>query len=75
MNMPRVEARPLTEAHSPALATKSRAVHQHQKPPDCLPAEQGFKAQPLNKKILEGPVREHHGPCMHMHSGLKIYKE
>ena len=56
--MPRVEARPLTEAHSPDLATKNRAVHQHQKAPDSQ-AEQRFKAQPLNKKILEGPVRRH----------------
>ncbi|KAL3160020.1 hypothetical protein ABBQ38_010406 [Trebouxia sp. C0009 RCD-2024] len=58
LNLPRVEARPLTEAHSPDLATKSRALHQHQKAPDPSPAEQGFKAQPLNKKILEGPVFE-----------------
>ena len=55
--MPRLEARPLTEAHSPDLATKSRAMHQHQKVPDSSQAEQRFKAQPLNKKILEGPVR------------------
>lgn len=66
--MPRMEARPLTEAHSPDLATKSRAVHQHQKAPDSSQAEQRFKAQPLNKKILEGPVRRHHGWGMHMKS-------
>lgn len=58
MNMPRVEARPLTEAHSPDLATKGRAMHQHQKAPEVLQPEQSFKAQPLNKKILEAPVRE-----------------
>lgn len=68
LNLPRVEARPLTEAHSPDLATKSRALHQHQKAPDPSPAEQGFKAQPLNKKILEGPVHVQAQP-MHAYAG------
>lgn len=74
LNMPRVEARPLTEAHSPDLATKSRAVQQHQKAPDPSPAEQGFKAQPLNKKILEGPVHVHHLPCGHMLGDRSLQK-
>ena len=56
MSLPRAEARPLTEAHSPDLATKHRAAHQHPRPPEQSQADQGFKAQPLNKKILEGPV-------------------
>ena len=71
LNRPHVEARPLTEAHSPNLATKSRAVHQHHKAPDPSSAEQGFKAQPLNKKILEGPVWVHYGLCMHARPVLK----
>ena len=70
LNMPRVEARLLTEAHSPELATKSRAVHQHHKVADPSPAEQGFKAQPLNKKILEGPVCVHPSACLHLFSVL-----
>ncbi len=54
--MPRGEARPLTEAHSPDLATKHRAAFQHQTAPEPFQTDQGFKAQPLNKKILEGQV-------------------
>ena len=58
-NMPRAEARPLTEAQSPALATRHRAAHQQikqadQQQPDA--AQPAFKAHPLNKKILDGPV-------------------
>ena len=56
MNLPRVETRPLTEAHSPDLATKHRAAHPHPHAPPPAEPDQGFKAQPLNKKILEGPV-------------------
>ena len=59
LNMPRLEARPLTEAHSPQLATKSRAAHPSLKGPEPLQAEHGFKAQPLNHKILEAPVCEY----------------
>jgi len=55
MSLPRAEARPLTEAHSPHLATKHRAAQQ--KVPEPSQPDQPFKAQPLNKKILEGPVR------------------
>lgn len=70
--MPRVESRPLTEAHSPALATRHRAAHQqmkdaeHQQPE----AQFAFKAQPLNKKILEGPVSS----CLpaHMHAATSV---
>lgn len=56
MTLPRAEARPLTEAHSPHLATKHRAAHQHHSIPEPSQPDQAFKAQPLNKKILEGPV-------------------
>ncbi|DBB09605.1 hypothetical protein WJX82_001287 [Trebouxia sp. C0006] len=58
MNLPRAEACPLTEAHSPHLATKHRAAHQHHKVPEPSQTDQVFKAQPLNKKILEGPAFE-----------------
>ncbi|DBA82837.1 hypothetical protein WJX77_000693 [Trebouxia sp. C0004] len=58
MSLPRADTRPLTEAHSPHLATKHRAAHQHQKVPQPSQPDQAFKAQPLNKKILEGPVFE-----------------
>ena len=58
-NMPRAEARPLTEAQSPALATRHRAAHQQIKQADQQQpgaAQPAFKAHPLNKKILDGPV-------------------
>ncbi|KAL0037418.1 hypothetical protein WJX79_007009 [Trebouxia sp. C0005] len=68
MSLPRAEARPLTEAHSPHLATKHRAVHQQQKAPESSQTDQAFKAQPLNKKILEGPAFE---PKHGEHTGTK----
>ncbi len=55
MSLPRAEARTLTEAHSPHLATKHRAAHHKVLEPSQ--PDQAFKAQPLNKKIFEGPVR------------------
>ena len=57
MQMPRAEARPLTEAWSPDLATKQRAAHQHQPSAEVPQSGQGFKAQPFNRKILDAPVR------------------
>ena len=55
--MPRVEARPLTEARSPDLATKQRAAQQQQQLNIEVPQSgQGFKAQPFNRKILDAPV-------------------
>ena len=54
--MPRVVAQSLTEARSPDLATKQRATLQQPAAPQASQPDQGFKAQPLNKKILEGPV-------------------
>ncbi|KAK9824414.1 hypothetical protein WJX72_010115 [[Myrmecia] bisecta] len=55
--VPKVDPRPLTEAHSPHLATDRRAAAHPAVPQDEAPAP-AFKAQPLNKRILEGRTFE-----------------